>query len=299
MKPPALSPRLLLLLCLPPLLWAGNAVVGRALIDSVPPILLNTLRWVAALALLLPFVRAPWREPGLLSAQRGWWLGTGLLGMGAYNTLQYQALHSSSAVNVTLIAASMPLAMMLVGRLVFGASTRPLQWLGALLSGVGVLVVIAQGQPGQLLQLRFVQGDLLMLLATLAWAGYSWLLTRRPAALAHWSWIDLLATQMAFGLLAAIPLAGLEQLWTAVPLRIDWGLVAALAYIVIGPSLLAYRCWALGVAEGGPALASFFVNLTPLFAALLSAAWLGEAARPFHALAFALIAAGIAVSAKS
>lgn len=299
MKPPALSPRLLLLLTLPPLLWAGNAVVGRALIDSAPPVLLNTLRWLAALLLLLPFTRAPWREPALLRRHAGWWLGSGLLGMGAYNTLQYQALHSSTAVNVTLIAASLPFAMLLVGRLGFGATARPRQLAGALLSLLGVLVVVVQGQPAQLLQLQLVQGDLLMLLATLAWAGYSWLLTRRPEALAGWSWVDLLATQMAFGLLAALPLAGFEQLWTAVPLRIDWGLAAALAYIVIGPSLLAYRCWALGVAEGGPALAGFFVNLTPLFAALLSAVWLGEAARPFHALAFALIAAGIAVSAKS
>lgn len=299
MTPPTLSLRLLLLLSLPPLLWAGNAVVGRALIDSVPPVLLNTLRWAFALALLLPFTRAPWREPALLRRHAAWWLGTGLLGMGAYNTLQYQALHSSTAVNVTLIAASLPFAMLLVGRLGFGVTAKPRQLGGALLSLLGVLVVVAQGQPVQLLQLQLVQGDLLMLLATLAWAGYSWLLTRRPAPLAGWSWIDLLATQMAFGLLIALPLSAAEQAWTAVPLRVDWGLAAALAYIVLGPSLLAYRCWSLGVAQGGPALAGFFVNLTPLFAALLSAVWLGEAARPFHALAFALIAAGIAISAKS
>jgi drug/metabolite transporter (DMT)-like permease len=219
--------------------------------------------------------------------------------MGAYNTLQYQALHSSSAVNVTLIAASLPLAMLLVGQLGFAQQARRGQLLGAGLSLLGVLVVIAQGDPSRLLQLQWVEGDLLMLLATLSWAGYSWLLTRRPAALAGWSWIDILATQMAFGLAVALPLTGAEQLWTSVPLRLDIGLGLALVYIVLGPSLIAYRCWSLGVAEGGPALAGFFVNLTPLFAALLSALSLGEAAQGFHALAFVLIAAGIVVSAKS
>lgn len=293
------APRLLLLLTLPPLLWAGNAVVGRDLIDSAPPVLLNALRWLFALALLLPWVRAPWRETALLHAHWRWWLATGVLGMGAYNTLQYQALHSSSAVNVTLIAASLPLAMLLVGQLGFAQQVRRGQLVGAGLSLLGVLVVIAQGEPARLLQLQWVEGDLLMLLATLSWAGYSWLLTRRPAALAGWSWMDILATQMAFGLAVALPLAGAEQLWTAVPLRVDAGLAAALAYIVLGPSLIAYRCWSLGVAEGGPLLSGFFVNLTPLFAALLSALWLGEAAQGFHALAFVLIAAGIAVSAKS
>ena len=299
MAAPAFTPRLLLLLCLPPLLWAGNAVVGRALIDSAPPVLLNALRWLLALLALLPFTRAIWREPQAICAHWRWWLATGLLGMGAYNTLQYQALHSSSAVNVTLIAASMPLAMMLVGRLGFAQPVRRPQVIAALLALAGVLVVIAQGSPAQLLRLQFVQGDLLMLLATLSWAGYSWLLTRRPAALASWGWMDVLVAQMAFGLLAALPLAGAEQLWTPIALRLDAELLLALFYIVLGPSLLAYRCWSLGVAQAGPQLSGVFVNLTPLFAALLSAWWLGEAPQAFHAVAFVLIAAGIAVSAKS
>jgi drug/metabolite transporter (DMT)-like permease len=72
--------------------------------------------------------------------------------------------------------------------------------------------------------------------------------------------------------------------------------VAALLYVSLGASILAYRCWGLGVAEGGPALAAFFNNLTPLFAAVLSALLLGEMPHGFHALAFALIVGGIVVS---
>ena len=72
--------------------------------------------------------------------------------------------------------------------------------------------------------------------------------------------------------------------------------VAALLYVALGPSVIAYRCWGLGIAAGGPALAAFFANLTPVFAALLSAALLGESPTWFHALAFGLIVAGIVVS---
>ena len=75
-------------------------------------------------------------------------------------------------------------------------------------------------------------------------------------------------------------------------------LVAAVLYVAIGPSLVAYRLWGLGVAQAGPALAAFFGNLTPLFAALLSAALLGEWPQPFHGLAFGLIGAGIWVSSR-
>jgi drug/metabolite transporter (DMT)-like permease len=74
--------------------------------------------------------------------------------------------------------------------------------------------------------------------------------------------------------------------------------LAALAFVAIGPSLIAYRCWGLGVAQAGPTLAAFFVNLSPLFTALLSATLLGERPQPYHLMAFALIVAGIVVSAR-
>jgi drug/metabolite transporter (DMT)-like permease len=82
--------------------------------------------------------------------------------------------------------------------------------------------------------------------------------------------------------------------------RIVWGwpTLATLLFVAIGPAVLAYRCWGLGVQRAGPAIAGFFSNLTPLFAALMSAAFLGEAPRAYHALAFALIVGGIVVSSR-
>jgi drug/metabolite transporter (DMT)-like permease len=260
--------------------------------------LLNTLRWSLALLLLAPYALRLLREAPRQRRHARWWIGTGLLGMGAYNTLQYQALQTASAVNVTLIAASLPLAMLLVGHVFFGQRPRATQIAGALLALSGVLVVASRGEPQRLATLDFMAGDALMLLATLSWAGYSWLLTRRPSELAGWHWAEVLAGQMLVGLAFSLPLAAAEQLWTAIPLTLDATLGAALLFIALGPSLLAYRCWGLGVAEAGPQLSGVFVNLTPLFAALLSALLLGEAAQGFHGAAFLLISAGILVSAR-
>jgi drug/metabolite transporter (DMT)-like permease len=67
-------------------------------------------------------------------------------------------------------------------------------------------------------------------------------------------------------------------------------------FVAIGPSLIAYRCWGLGVNGAGPTVAAFFANLIPLFTALLSAAILGDPPQLFHGFAFALIVAGILVS---
>jgi drug/metabolite transporter (DMT)-like permease len=77
-----------------------------------------------------------------------------------------------------------------------------------------------------------------------------------------------------------------------------WPLAAALAYVAVGPAILAYRCWGLGVQRVGPSIAGFFSNLTPLFAAVMSAAFLGELPHLYHGVAFLLIVAGIVVSSQ-
>jgi drug/metabolite transporter (DMT)-like permease len=302
----ALTGRTTLILLVPPLMWAANALLGRVLASTVPPLQLNAMRWACALLILLPL---GWRAVGTAARRREVLLRwkplalLGLSGVGIYNALQYLALHTSSPLNVTLIAASAPVWMLLVGALFFGEQPRVMQWWGAALSLAGVLTVMTRGDITQLLALRLVRGDLWMLLAALGWAFYSWQLARPAPALAgdqrpDWTWADFLLVQALFGLCWAGAFAGVEAALT--PHTVAWTpqLVAALAFLAVGPSLLAYRCWGLGVAAVGPSLAAFFANLTPLFAALMSAVWLQQWPQPHHALAFGLIVSGIAVSNK-
>jgi drug/metabolite transporter (DMT)-like permease len=104
--------------------------------------------------------------------------------------------------------------------------------------------------------------------------------------------------QITFGLVWSAAFSAAE--WTFTPAHVDWGwpLATALAFIAIGPAVIAYRAWGAGVALAGPTVAGFFINLTPLFAALLSAAFLGETPQLFHALAFVLIVSGIVLSSR-
>jgi len=294
-----LSPSTILLLTAAPILWAGNAVVGRVVRDAVPPMTLNLIRWTIALAILLPLGRAALRSgSGVLSNWRRYAM-LGLLGVGLYNSLQYLALQSSSPINVTLVASGVPVWMLLVGRLFFDIPVRRQQIVGAALSIAGVLVVMCRGDISQLAALRLVAGDLYMILATIAWSFYSWLLMQQkdvPALRADWA--AFLLAQVAYGVLWSGLLAGGE--WAIEDVRIlwSWPLAAALLYVAIGPAILAMRCWGAGVQRAGPTLGAFFINLTPLFTALLSSAFLGEAPQAYHALAFAMIVGGIAVSAR-
>jgi drug/metabolite transporter (DMT)-like permease len=296
-----LTPSIALLLTLPPLLWAGNAVVGRALVGSVPPLALNALRWALALALLLPLGWRVWQERSAVRERWPHLALLGLVGVGSYNALQYLAVQTSTPLNVTLIAASAPVWMLLVGAVFYREPPHARQLAGAALSLAGVALVLARGSLAVLRDVRFVPGDLYMLVAVAAWAVYSWMLARPPASMRgearpHWNWAEFLFVQMLFGTAWAALAAGAEAV--VAPAAIAWspGVLAALFYVAIGPSLIAYRCWGLGVATVGPAVAAFFSNLTPVFAALLSAALLGDMPRWYHAGAFALIAAGIVVS---
>jgi drug/metabolite transporter (DMT)-like permease len=294
-----LTPGTALLLVIPPLLWAGNAVVGRLVHDLIPPITLNFFRWVLAFAILLPLAGWVLRPASGLWAHWRRFALLGLLGVGCYNALQYLALQTSTPLNVTLVASSMPLWMLALGALFFGAKVSRAQVLGALLSVTGVGVVLSRGDWSQLLQLRLVAGDLFMLLATASWAWYSWLLSRRdePDAIRR-DWAAFLMAQVVIGLGWSGLLTAGEWAWTDARITWGWPLAAALAFVAVGPAVIAYRCWGLGVQRAGPAVAGFFSNLTPLFAALMSAAFLGETPQPFHALAFALIVGGIVVSSR-
>jgi drug/metabolite transporter (DMT)-like permease len=302
-SPHPITPRIALLLTLPPLLWAGNAVVGRMLVGAVPPLALSAMRWAIALLLLLPLGAKVFRRPQDIRARWPYLALVGFLGVGSFNALQYMALQTSAPINVTLIISSMPLWMLAVGALFYGEHPTRRQIVGALLSLAGVALVISRGEPGVLLHLHLLPGDLLMLLALALWAWYSWLLARPPAhmqgeARPDWGWAEMLLVQVMFGAVWAGAAAGVEAVVKPAPIHWSPWVVAALAYIVIGPSLIAYRCWGIGVSTAGPAIAAFFNNLTPIFAALMSAALLGEPPRGYHVAAFALIAAGIVVTSR-
>ena len=210
-----LTPRLVLMLATPPAMWASNAVVGRMAIGSIDPLWLNALRWIVAFVLLLPL---GWAAIGTAAARaeiaaRWKYLAViGIIGVGAYNALQYMALRTSSPLNVTLIASSSPVWAMVVGAVGFKVHPTRLQLIGAVLSLCGVALVMSRGNPAALADVRFVQGDLLMLIAIIGWSLYSWMLAKPPAhmqgaARPGWNWAQFLVAQAIFGVSGAVATA--------------------------------------------------------------------------------------------
>lgn len=282
-------------------LWAGNAIAGRVLVSSgaVSPITLSAVRWGLAALLLLPLGWRVFASNSALWQNKKRFVLLGLFGVGSYNVLLYLALETSTAINVTLIGASMPIWMLFIGAVFYQTKPDLLQLVGAVVSLLGVAIVLTRGDLSTLLSMQMVLGDLLIMLATITWAFYSWMLSRPGSSTERqWPWAQFLMAQVFVGLLWTGFFDGFEIAAGHAYLEINLWTVSLILFVAIGPSLIAYRCWGLGVNGAGPTVAAFFANFIPLFTAILSAAMLGEPPQLFHGLAFALIVTGIVVSSR-
>jgi drug/metabolite transporter (DMT)-like permease len=287
-------------LTLATILWAGNAIAGRVLVGSISPISLSAVRWGLAALMLLPFGWKIFKSGSALWQNKGRFLVLGLLGVGSYNVLLYLALQTSTAINVTLIGASMPIWMLFIGAVFYQVRPTLLQMVGAVVSLVGVTVVLTRGEPTSLLSMEVVMGDLLIMLATILWAFYSWMISRPGESTERqWPWAEFLMAQVLIGFMWTMLFEGAEIATGHAFIDLNYWTGALIIFVAIGPSLIAYRCWGLGVNGAGPTVAAFFANLIPLFTALLSAAILGDPPQLFHGLAFALIVIGILVSSTA
>lgn len=287
-------------LTLATILWAGNAIAGRVLVGSISPISLSAVRWGLAALILLPLGWKVFKPSSALWQNKGRFLVLGLLGVGSYNVLLYLALQTSTAINVTLIGASMPIWMLFIGAVFYKVRPTLLQMVGAVVSLVGVTVVLTRGEPTSLLSMEVVMGDLLIMLATILWAFYSWMISRPGESTERqWPWAEFLMAQVLIGFMWTMLFEGAEIATGHAFIDLNYWTGALIVFVAIGPSLIAYRCWGLGVNGAGPTVAAFFANLIPLFTALLSAAILGDPPQLFHGLAFALIVIGILVSSTA
>jgi drug/metabolite transporter (DMT)-like permease len=290
----ALWSRAYLLLTITALFWAGNSIVGRAARDLVPPAALSFWRWTFALVLLLPLawphlrrdwpvLRASWPIVALLGA----------LAIGSFNILLYTGLQSTTALNSMLIQSALPALVLIVGALVMGDRTTPRQIAGVLISLLGVLAIIARGDPAMLWGLRLNIGDAIIGGAVLLWALYSVLLRRRPTVHP----LSFLAASMVVGIAVIAPFY-VYELWSGRLIVPATGSALAIAYVSIFPSFLAYLFFNRGVELIGSAATGQYMNVMPLMGAGLAMLFLGEVLHLFHIAGLALIVAGILVAGR-
>jgi len=278
------------MLALVTLLWAGNAIVARAIHGDVPPFTLAFCRWTGALLFVSPFVGRHLRADRA-EIVRHWriilWLG--VIGVGCFNAFLYSGLQTTTAANALLIQAAIPVLVLLLNRLFFGLKARPVEVAGVLVAGLGVLAIIFHADPSALSSLRFGRGDTLVLCSVVAWALYTVSLRLRPAIHP----LSLIAMTFLTAIVVLAPFAAWEL--TRLPVRLTVGSLLGILYVATFPSLIAYTLYNRAVADIGAAAAGQMINLQPLFGALLAVLLLGEPFHTYHLIGAALITAGVAL----
>jgi drug/metabolite transporter (DMT)-like permease len=278
-----------LLLTLTTLMWGGNAVASRLAVGHISPMALTSLRWIGVCLIVpvlmrrdliahWPTIRGSWR---MIAAM-------GMLGFTVFNALMYLAAHTTSAINMGIIQGSIPVFVLAGAYLFYGTRIGLMQYLGVAVTIAGVLLTAARGDLAILSSLAFAQGDLFMIIACAFYAGYTVALRNRPnvPGLVFFSMLALAACTFSAGLLV----------WEIAAGKVQWpdarGMLVTL-YVAIFPSILSQLFFMRGVDLIGPGRAGLFVNLVPIWAAILAVLILNEPFALYHGAALILVLGGI------
>jgi drug/metabolite transporter (DMT)-like permease len=285
----------ILLLVLTTLIWAAHSIVGRLAVGLIGPMTLTCLRWGVALIPILITARHSLRQDW--PALRARWIYLAVMGAAGYTVfvaLFYVAAHHTSALNLSIIQGAIPALVLIGARVFLGVRFGALQALGALVTMLGVVVIAAQGDPAKLKALAFNSGDVLMIVASVLYAGYTVGLRQRP----HVSGVSMLAAMAVAAFLTSLPL----MIWEVMSGGFLWpggGGLLVLAFVALGPAFIAQLTFMRGVELIGPGRAGVFVNLVPVFGAIMAVAILSEPFALYQVLALLLVVGGIAIAQRS
>lgn len=273
------------------IIWSLNAVVSKAAAGAIDPAAISFYRWVIALVALTPFVL-----PGVLrnrkEIKKYWWkfLVLGLLGMVMYQSLAYYAAHTVSALFMGIIASLIPLLTVLISLVVLSVVPTVGIAVGGLVSLAGLVWLVSTGHPERLFQQGIGMGEVMMLAASASYALYGVLTKRWAIPLPNW---QSLYIQINFGVVMLAPnflmTNNVELNEQNLPLVLFAGIPAS----IIAPFL-----WIKGVQHLGANLATIFMNLTPIFTAIIAVIFLHEHLHSYHLIGGGITLFGVILAQR-
>ena len=275
------------------IIWSGNYIIARGLSESIPPISLAFWRWFVAVVVLFPFgIRSLISQWPVIKDNLGYLASTALIGVTVFNTLIYVAGHTTTAINLSLIAITSPIFILILSQIVYGEMITLKKTAGMVITITGLLLLISNGSLSTLLHIRFVPGDLLMLLASFTFAVYSILVKRKPVQL---SMNAFLLSTFIFGLISLLPFYIWERAIYGVG---DFNHTAILSILYVGifASLAAFFMWNKAILSIGPAKTAVVYYTLPIYSGITAALFLNENISIVHIFSMLLIVSGIIIA---
>ncbi|MEN3980252.1 DMT family transporter [Acinetobacter sp. CWB-B33] len=272
-------------------IWSLNIAVTRYVTEYISPVSISFYRWLVAFIMLTPFmlpqlyknralIQQHWKQLAVLAA----------FGMVLYQGLSYSAAHYTTATNMGIINAFIPVFTILVSVFILKEWPNRFALLGCLISFSGLLLVIAKGHWANLLSLGGHAGDAIMLAAVFFYAFYGVLLKKWQLKIPLFISVYV---QIFFALLYHLPFVlyfGLD----AINAQNVWSVL----YAGMFPSLAAPLLWMLSIQYLGPNQTSIFMNLMPIVTAAIAYCWLGEQWTAYHSIGTALAILGVLLAQK-
>ena len=281
-------------LVLAALCWSGNFIVGKfATLFEIPPLTLNVFSWISVWLILMPFT---YKEiyNNLPYIKKNWLVISfmGVITISTFNSVVYFALNYTQVVNAVLMLAAIPAATIVLSSIMKIERTNIFQIFGLILSIVGIAAIISNGDVQKIISLSFNKGDIWMLVCVVTWSLYSTLLKKHRFKLSQFTLIQLM---VSVGILFLIPQFFYEK-YIGLELNFNKAFYLILFYVVVFPAIAAYYFWQKGIEIIGPNRASMFIQLMPLFSAVMAIIIFKEKFEMYHFLGAFFILSGIYLS---
>ncbi|WP_155593984.1 DMT family transporter [Lysinibacillus cavernae] len=283
------------LLLLATLLWGGNFVIGRAVSGNIPPLTLAFLRWCVAFIVFSPIaLRQLKREWPMLKEHWFIVLILSLTGVAAFNTLVYIGLHYTTSINASLMNAFTPIMIYILSFIFLKEKLSIFQLLGTVLSLSGVVFIITGGSLASIVDFTFNRGDLIVIAAVFCWSVYSLLIKQYATRLPGQSTFII---TIGLGAIVLFPFYLYET--NTISIHWEWSTIAAILYVGIFASIVAFLCWNNGVVQLGASKASIYLNFIPVFASIFAVLFLEEQLHTFQLIGGLAVVAGVILSGKT
>ncbi len=270
--------------------------MARGVVDTFPPVSLALFRWAVAVLIILPITLPRlWRARDLIKGNILYFSLLGFLGVTLFNTIVYISGHTTDTTNLSLIASSSPIFLIILSRVFLGERITINRISGVFIAVLGLMILITEGKLEILLGLSFNRGDLYMIIASMVFAVYSILVRKKPEGVDQ---LTFIAVFFVIGFLTLIPWAMLEWTYTAIP-EVNLSLALVFLYLGLGNSILAFLFWNKSLATIGPARTGLVYYTLPLFSGLEAYLILGEGVLFSDILGGILIIVGIIIGKQT
>ncbi|WP_261129798.1 DMT family transporter [Bacillus sp. Marseille-Q3570] len=264
-----------LLLVIATFFWGTNFVISRLLVNEIPPLQLSFIRWSIAFLVFFPFIIKDLKQNRTI-IRKNWkvLLAMALTGVAGFNTLLYIAVQYTTSINASLVNSLAPLLMVLLSVIFLKEKLFKIQYIGVILSFVGVFTVITDGHLGTLLALKVNPGDLLVFAAVVLFSIYSVLMKKFGVDLPKKT---TFIVTIFIAVVSLIPFALWESSYRTISLaELPFEAILATVYLGVFPSIVSFICWNEGVMKVGPAKASNYLHLIVFFTTILAVAFADE-----------------------